>query len=478
MRALGLRVNGRGGRAGILLAAAALLLAARPAGLAAWQEEPTAEAPGAPVRLSVTEAVERARVHDETVRLAEAQRDLAGAQVVQARADALPQLSANVGYSRTLASIFDDISFGPPDGGNGADADALPFGRPNTWTATLSISQPIFSMRIGGALDVARHVREVTEYGLEDARSTVAYRARSAYFQVLLARELVAIARESHALADEQLREVVLQRQQGLVSDFEELQARVERDNLEPNVIEAENALALAELELKRLTGLPPESRLELTTTLAPELLDVDREALRGAVLERPGLRALERTVDARREAIGIARAARIPTLTGVANFGYQAFPGQFTPFDANWRRDWSLGFQISVPIFDGLRTRGAIQQAEAELDQAELQASQARSGALIELEAALSDLDGALARSRARASTVEQARRALELAELRFGSGLSTQLDVSNARLLLEQARVNEVQAMHDYVNALARLERVTGGAVPLLDARLTGGS
>src|SRR5690606_34177563 len=121
VRALGLRVNGRGGRAGILPVAAALLLAARPAGLAAWQQEPAAgppaEAPGTPVRLSVTEAVERARVYDETVRLAEAQRDLAGAQVVQARADALPQLSANVGYSRTLASIFDDISFGPPDGG-------------------------------------------------------------------------------------------------------------------------------------------------------------------------------------------------------------------------------------------------------------------------------------------------------------------------------------------------------------------------
>src|SRR5690606_27942451 len=121
-----------------------------------------------------------------------------------------------------------------------------------------------------------------------------------------------------------------------------------------------------------------------------------------------------------------------------------------FTPIDATWRRDWTLGFQVSIPLFDGLRTRGAVDQAEVEVRQAELQRSRARSGASLDVESALAQLDGALARSRARRSTVEQARRALELAELRFSSGMATQLDVSNSRLLLEQARVNEVQALH----------------------------
>ncbi len=470
-----------GGASGVpgvarILLAGLLLLGALPA-----------SAQEAPLRLSVGEAVERALEGDETVRLAAARRDLAGAQVVQARSEALPRLSGSVGYNRTLASIFDGFSLGgggengeePGNGGGDEGEDfQLPFGQRNAWTAALSISQPLFSRRIGGALRVAREVRQVAELGVQDARVAVAYETRSAYFQVLLAREFLAIARESHALASAQLDEVVLQRQQGVVSDFEELQARVERDNLEPTVLEAENGLRLAELQLRRLVGVAPEAPMELTTPLSTELVDVDREALREVVLQRPALQALDRTVEARRQAIGIASAGRIPSVTGVANFGYQAFPGQFTPFDADWRRDWSLGFQVSVPVFDGLQTRGAIEQARAELLQAELERSRARSGAVLELESALADLDGALARSRARRSTVDQARRALELAELRFSSGLATTLDVSSTRLLLEQARVNEVQALHDYINALARLERVTGGIVPLLDARLSGGN
>lgn len=437
----------------------------------------------APLRLSVGEAVERAIRNDETVGLAGARRDQAGAQVVQARSGALPRVSGAVVYNRTLASIFDGISLGggEGEGGNGGEDDGgftLPFGQRNAWTGALSISQPLYSRSVGGALRVARQVREVADLGVEDARAAVTYETRTAYFQVMLAREFVAIARESHTLADAQLQEVILQRQQGVVSDFEELQARVERDNLEPTVLEAENALRLAELQLRRLVGVEPAVALELTTPLAAGLVEVDREALRAAVLLRPDQRALDGTVEARREAVGIAAAARIPSVTGVANFGYQGFPGGFTPLDTDWRRDWSLGFQVAIPIFDGLQTRGAIDQARAEFRQAELERSRARNGALLDLESALSELDGALARSRARQATVEQARRAVELAELRFSSGLATTLDVSSTRLLLEQARVNEVQALHDYIHALARLERVTGGLVPLLDAGLPGGN
>jgi outer membrane protein len=97
--------------------------------------------------------------------------------------------------------------------------------------------------------------------------------------------------------------------------------------------------------------------------------------------------------------------------------------------------------------------------------------------GLELELEAALGEFDAARAQIEARRATVAQAQRALELVELRFSSGLATQLDVSSSRLLLQQARVNEAQALYGYVDALARLERVSGGSVPLLQSRLPGG-
>ena len=428
------------------------------------------------LQLGLDQAVARALGESEEVRTALAQQALAESQVVQTRAGAFPQINANVAYNRTLASIFDGLSLGAPGGGDDIevpedDAPVLPFGRPNTWIATLSMTQPLYSGgRISTGLDIARNVRRAAEMEVLEAEADITLQVRSAYFQAVLAQDLVGITQEAYALADAQLQQVELFQQQGTASEFDVLRARVERDNLEPSIVEAQNAVRLAELNLKRLTNLPAEQPLELTTPLTPVMAEVDRAALGEALRQRPALDAMEQVVEAREGAVRIARAARLPSVGASANFSYQAFPEGPIPSDAQWMRDWSLGFQVSVPVFTGLRTTGEIQQARAELMQAELQRDQVREGLEMELEAALGEFEAARSQIAAREATSEQARRTLELAELRFASGLATQLEISNARLLLEQARVNEAQALFNYLDALARLERVSGGEIPLV--------
>lgn len=433
------------------------------------------------VRLSLGDAVARGVELNEDVRGARAQRQIAQGQVIEARAGALPQVTANLGYNRTLASIFDGLSFDlGDDEEEGEDPfGALPFGRPNVWTASLQITQPLYSGgRVGTAMRIARQVRLAADLEVEEAETEIALQVRTAYLQAVLADEIVAISREAYDLAAAQLAQVELFLQQGTASEYDVLRARVERDNLEPAIIEATNARRLAALNLKRLINIPADQPVSLVTKLDPRIADVDRAALQDALERRAALRALDAVVAAREDAVRIARADRLPTLGAAANFGYQAFPAQVTPFDTPWRRDWTVGMQLTLPVFDGFRTHGRVQQARGELEQTRLQRDQTRQGIELELEAALGEFDASRAQIEARRATVAEARRTLELAELRYRSGLATQLDISSARLLLEQARVNEAQALYNYMNALARLERVTGGEIPLVTPRLpTGG-
>jgi outer membrane protein len=402
--------------------------------------------------------------------------------VIQTRAGALPQVSGQLVYNRTLASIFDNISFnlpgepGEPGEGNGENPfAALPFGRPNTWNAALQIAQPLYAAgRISTGLEIARHVRHAAELQISEAEADVALQVRNAYFQTVLAESFVAITEEAHELAGAHLAQVELFRRQGTASEFDVLRARVERDNLEPAIVEARNARRLSELNLRRLINVPAAVPLQLVTGLDATVTDVDRAALRAALERRPALRAGEAVVAAREGAVRIARSERLPSVGAAGSFSYQAFPDRVTPFDTDWRRDWSVSVQMAVPIFNGFRTSGQIQQAQAELRQAELQQAQLREAVELELEAALGEFDAARAQIEARRATVREARRTLELAELRFGTGLSTQLEVSSARLLLEQARANEAQSLYNYLNALARLERVSGEEIPLVAPRI----
>jgi outer membrane protein len=434
------------------------------------------------LQLTLQQAVTRALATSEVVETARTQRAMAAAQITQARAGALPQVSGAVVYNRTLASIFDNLQFGPaPEPGEepGENPFAnLPFGQRNTWNASLQISQPLYAAgRVSTALQIARRVRNISELQVEEAEADVSLQVRNAYFLMALADEMVGIAQEAYDLADAVLRQVDLFWRQGTASEYDLLRARVERDNLEPGIIEARTARHLAELNLKRLVHLPADAPIVAATPLTPVVAAVDRAALEDAVRRRPALRALTEEIAAREGAVRIARSARLPSVGMAATFAYQAFPQQVQPIGADWRRDWAVSVQAAIPIFDGFRTRGQVQQAQAEVRAVELQRDQVRQGLDLELEAALGDFEAARAQIEARRGTVVQAQRTLELAELRFGSGLATQLDVSSARLLLQQARVNEAQALYNYVNALARLERVSGGEVPLVQPRLPSG-
>jgi outer membrane protein len=431
-----------------------------------------------PLVLSLDEAVARAVALGEEVESARVQQAGAEGQIREARAAVMPQLTASVNYTRTLASLFQDITFPSPADGNGNGENPfaeLPFGQPNTWNATLRLTQPLYAAgRVRTALDIARNIQRAAGFEIEEAEADVALQVRRAYFQFGIAGEFVAIAREAYDLADAQLRQVELFRRQGTVADFDVLRARVERDNLEPAIIDARNARRLAELELKRLVNVPASQPLVVTTRLAPIVEDVDRDALRASLERRAGLRALDEAIAAREGTVRIAQAARRPSVDFVGLFSFQAFPSVPTPPLSDWRRDWAVSVNLSVPVLDGGRAAGETQQAEAELRQARLQRAQLREALEIELEAALGEFEAARAQIVARGATVDQARRASELVDLRFRSGLATQIEASDARLLLRQAQVNEAQALSAYVTTLARLERASGGEIPLVAPRL----
>jgi outer membrane protein TolC len=119
--------------------------------------------------------------------------------------------------------------------------------------------------------------------------------------------------------------------------------------------------------------------------------------------------------------------------------------------------------------LFEGLRTRGQIQQAQAQLEQARAQLAQTEEQVELEVEQARAELFRARALLDARRVTVTQASQAHRLAGVRYANGISTQLEVSDARLAMQQSELNEAAATRDYLVAIANMERALGRPVPM---------
>lgn len=448
------------------------------------------------LELSLEDAVRSAVQRSDEARLARSQLEVADAQVVSVRSVALPQISANLSYTRTFRSPFDtggsmelpdSMKFSPDPnapladrvqylednaplaglGGLGSLFGSLPFGQKNTYVAGISASQLLYSGgRTGAALDIARRYRSAAESQLDETLAEVEFQVKSAYYQALFADQLVAAAREALAQAERFLEQERLRHESGRASELDLLRAEVARENLRPRLVEAENASELARLNLMRLVGLPLTQKVKLSSSL--EVPDAGRESGVDplALARRPALEAMARQVEIREGQIKVARGEFLPSVALQMNYGRQIFPTDAFRLEGDWRTDWSATIGVQIPIFSGLKRKAELDKARVELEQARLQLAQTRKLVEMEYEQARGERDRAVLEIEARGRTVEQAQRVHDLTELRYERGLATQLEVSEARLALLQARTNLAQALMDYHTAEAKLVRAVGGS------------
>jgi outer membrane protein len=434
-----------------MIAAAALVLSGAAAQVAG----------AAPLHLSLDEAVRRGLTNGEEIQLSASVVTEAEQQVKAARSAALPQIDADVNYSRTIRSPY---SFALPEG------MSLPFGQANTWIAQVTVNQTLYAAgKIGAGIRIAREYAGSAEANAREERQTIALAIEEAYYDAALAKEMAQIAESSGRLMDEQLERATLLKKAGNASDLDLLRVQVERENLQPEITAAQNARDVATLNLLRLVNLPAESDIEFDDVLTTDAFrPVDGGAVagivNGAVERRPAVAAAEHLVNIREQQVKIERADSLPTVGATVAIGEQAQPSNFFPGSGDFNDNWSVGVGVRIPIFDGGRRKAEVKAAQEVRKQAELQLAQLREAVTLEVEQQRRELQRASEQIGARTSAVQQARRAYELTELSQRAGNATQLDLTNARTQLRQAIGNEAVAVHDYHLALARLERAAG--------------
>jgi outer membrane protein len=419
-----------------------------------------AQTPSSPPRtLTLDEALTIAEKTSERVAIASAGVSRADAGRALARSDGLPQLNGSASYDRTLRSEFEglfDTDPGDPGGGDEVDFSNLPFGQANVYRVGLSFSQLLYA---GGRVRAQRRQATLRHdnalLNLASANAQNALDVAEAFYDAALTDWLVSIARETYAQADRSLKVTEEQRAAGRLSEFELLRARVARDSLQPSVVRAQSNREVAYLRLKQLLDLPLTQQLTLSAELdLPVLSPPARFAVQLAQADtqtpqvfRIALTQLTNDVTIADQAVAVARAERKPAIALRSDFGLVDYPETVPEFN-DWRQNWTVGVGITLPIFNGGRIRAIERIARADVD--ETKANQRLAGELAALDLASTRSDLAAARSEweSSGSTIEQAQRAYEIAELRYREGLSTQLELSDARLQLAQSQVTRAEA------------------------------
>jgi outer membrane protein len=377
--------------------------------------------------------------------------------VVQTRAVAIPRVQISGQFQQTT------------------EVETYPFPNPppaqeQSWESGIQVVQGIYE---GGQITAAWRTAKLTkEQALLQYDTVIAdalLQVRVTYYDVLLAAEQIVVEEASVKLLTQEVDDQTRRYEAGTVPRFNVLQAEVELANERPKLIQATNAYRVAKNNLaNQLGGHLPARVLEDVPMQLADKLDSDAydvqlpSAIAQALQSRTELLALRKTADERKEAVITAKANYKPALSAFGGYG-----ARNTAFDNNLSHSvpgWSVGAQVSWTLFDGLLTQGKIEQAQAVYQGAKVDVENEARSIELEVRTDYSNFIEAREVLESQKKVQEEAEEALRLAVARNDAGTGTQLDVLSAQTSLTQARSTQVQALHDYDVARARLMRAIG--------------
>jgi outer membrane protein len=350
---------------------------------------------------------------------------------------------------------------------------------------TLTTSLNLFNgFRDYAALQSALDKQRSAEYSLSQALQTVAFDVTQAYYQVLLDRELLDIARENLLAAQDQLTLTDKQFQIGLKSMIDRYQQQAEAAQSGLTVIKAETRYQRSTLELLRRLEIDPLTKLSLDPPpdqlKAPLASKPDIDSLITLALDqRVDLKSKVLESSAAKWQITESRSTFYPHLDLTVNVGTsgteslrQTISGvppidyTFPPLSDQLGNSigYSVGLNLSWSIFDGFQTSYTVQSAKINHLNQQLDYEELKKNIVIDLRQAVKEYSSAFMQIETARVSLTAASSAYDGVKRKYELGAASFVELSNARATLFNARSNLSQATYNLALQKSVLDFTTG--------------
>lgn len=330
----------------------------------------------------------------------------------------------------------------------------------NYYGNTLQLNQLIFDFyKTPSLVGSTRENYESLKESCQNTRQTVALNTKAAYYSYLAAQREVKLNEETVRQREELVHHAKEYFRTGLKPRIDVTRTEANLYDAKLSFIRAQNGLQIAKINLVNALGiekLPWNMLRDILEIKKPVIMNL-ADAKRMATKQRPDLLQNEALERERKFSLKATKADYLPRLSGNANYGWSStdFPLQ---------EKWTVGMQLTFPLFTGFKKREKIKEDEAKLRQVKASGDVIIQNILAEVEQAYRDMNTAseqiVAARKGRHASTEN----LELATKRYQQGLNHIIEVTDAQVQYLTAETKYINSLYDYKIAEAMLEKAIG--------------
>ncbi|MBO0862114.1 MAG: TolC family protein [Chloracidobacterium sp.] len=418
----------------------------------------TANSTAGVMALSLQEAIQLSIANNLDTRLASERRNEATGAKIQALAALMPNVTGSASQASNTVNLASQ----------GLTPEIFPIPTPflgpfNSFDARFQFAQSVFNLSSIRNFQSAHAGERLASLQEKLAREQVASLASLAYLNALRSQSDVGTAQANLNLAKSLLALANNQKNAGIATGVDVTRAETRVADQETRLAQAETAEQTAILNLLRATGLPLDSRPELTDPLEfdAQPAPVVEVALQTAAQDRVEIAIAEQEVKRLAYERKAAQAELYPSVDFVANYGSSG--AQMNELALPTR---SVGARLNIPIFNGGATAGRIKSARSRETQGQLRLDDTRRQVEQDVRNTLQTLDSSVKQVHSAGQQVKLAERELEQSRDRFSAGVGDNIEVLNAQTALENARNAQVSALTAYNSARINLAAALGRA------------
>ena len=285
---------------------------------------------------------------------------------------------------------------------------------------------------------------------------TVAFNVSTAYYNALSAQRTTAVDNETlqQDLVQENL--VIAQYHAGQASLVDIATAELPVAQARVALVQQQGVEAGAQAALANAMGLdantvvrPADDASTYQQVVANSIaIPTYGKAIAQANLLRPDLSSAAQTVAAAEYSLRAARLGYLPTVNGTTSFGSQSQNTNGSAFTPSW----TIGANLTLPIFNGGQTRALVEQAQGNLTKAQASYQTTLLGVQLNVKQTLTSLISARAALDATQVAYNEAATVLRATQAQYRAGVTTLPLLLNAQVQLTTALVNEVNAIYSF--------------------------
>jgi outer membrane protein TolC len=458
--------------------------------LSSYAQQTSSTPPGTTHNFSLQDCINYAYEHQDTVKNAALDIKSAEYKIKETTGIGLPQINGSASfqdYLKTPSIIFPDfisqpiytilnkekvensstnqvISGTAPK--SNSPGQSASFQQKYNTNVGLTLSQILFDGSYLVGLKASKTYKELSQRSYVRSKIDARVNVTKAYYQVLVSNEQVRLLDADLSQLKQQLDQTVAQNKQGFVEQIDVQRIQVQYNNL---VTTRENTIRLLVLNyqlLKFQMGMPVNEQLELADKLENIRLeaDISNEGDTTFYHKRIEYNMFETNLKLNQLDLQRKKSQFLPTFSANAN---TSIVNQSNAWNQLFKADYPstyVGLSLSIPIFSGGQRINQVRQSKIAVLKAQNDLDNLKNGILLQANSAQITYSNSLKSLENQKENQKLAQEVLRVSKIKYGQGVGSSIEVTQAQTDLETADNKYIQSLYDALVSKVDLDKAYG--------------